>query len=59
MKSALDGIPGLGPKRREDLRKHFGTIRAIKEADVDTLATVVPRNAAEAVWKQFHEQEKQ
>ena len=59
MKSALDGIPGLGPKRREDLCKHFGTIRAIKEADVDTLATVVPRNAAEAVWKQFHEQEKQ
>ena len=59
MKSALDGIPGLGPKRREDLRKHFGTIRAIKEADVDTLATVVPQNAAEAVWKQFHEQEKQ
>ena len=59
MKSALDGSPGLGPKRREDLRKHFGTIRAIKEADVDTLATVVPRNAAEAVWKQFHEQEKQ
>ena len=59
MKSALDGIPGLGPKRREDLRKHFGTIKAIKEADVETLAAVVPRNTAEAVWKQFHEHEKQ
>ena len=55
MKSALDGIPGLGPKRREDLRKHFGTIKAIKEADVETLAAVVPRSAAEAVWKHFHE----
>ena len=56
-KSALDGIPGLGPKRREELRKHFGTIKAIKEADVDTLAAVVPRNTAEAVWKHFHENE--
>ena len=55
MKSALDGIPSLGPKRREELRKHFGTIKAIKEADVETLAAVVPRSAAEAVWKHFHE----
>ena len=53
-RSALDGIPGLGPKRREALRKHFGTIRAIREADVDTLAAVVPRPAAEAVWNHFH-----
>jgi len=55
MKSALDDIPGLGPKRKEALRKHFGTIRAIREADVETLAAVVPRNTAEAVWHHFHE----
>ncbi|WP_363316676.1 excinuclease ABC subunit UvrC [uncultured Dysosmobacter sp.] len=54
MKSALDDIPGVGPKRRADLRKHFGTIRAIKEADVEALSAVVPRPAAEAVWKHFH-----
>ena len=53
-RSALDGIPGLGPKRREALRKRFGTIKAIREADVDTLAAVVPRPAAEAVWNHFH-----
>ena len=53
-RSALDGIPGVGEKRREDLRKHFGTIRAIREADVDTLAAVVPRPAAQAVWDHFH-----
>ena len=52
-RSALDGIPGVGPKRREDLRKHFGTIKAIREADVETLAAVVPRSAAEAVWAHF------
>lgn len=54
MRSALDDIPGVGPKRREALRKHFGTVRAIKEADVDALSAVVPRSTAEAVWNHFH-----
>ena len=53
-RSALDDIPGVGPKRREALRKHFGTVKAIREADVETLAAVVPRNTAEAVWRHFH-----
>jgi excinuclease ABC subunit C len=54
MRSALDDIPGVGPKRREDLRKAFGTIKAIREADVETLAAVVPYNTAQAVWSHFH-----
>ena len=53
-RSALDGIPGVGEKRRAELRKHFGTIKAIREADVETLAAVVPRAAAQAVWEHFH-----
>lgn len=53
-RSALDGIPGVGPKRREALRKRFGTVKAIREADVQALAEVLPRAAAEAVWRQFH-----
>ena len=57
MKSALDDIPGVGPKRKEALRKHFGTIKAIREADAEALAAVVPRNTAEAVWRHFHEKE--
>ena len=56
LKSALDGIPGVGEKRKADLRKHFGTIKAIREADVETLSAVVPRNAAEAIYKHFHEE---
>ena len=56
MKSALDDIPGVGPKRKEALRKHFGTIKAIKEADVEMLCAVVPRSAAEAVWNHFHKE---
>ena len=58
MRSALDDIPGVGPKRRDALKKAFGTIRAIREADVDTLAAVVPRNTAEAVYRHFHEKER-
>nr|WP_325298037.1 excinuclease ABC subunit UvrC [uncultured Dysosmobacter sp.] len=54
MKSALDDIPGVGPKRREALRRHFGTIRAIREADIDALAAVLPRPTAETVWRHFH-----
>jgi len=54
MKSSLDDIPGIGPKRREVLRKHFGTIKAIKEADVEALSAVLPQPAAEAVWDHFH-----
>ena len=54
MRSALDGIPGLGPKRLEALKKAFGTIRAIKDADVELLKTVLPQAVAEAVWTHFH-----
>ncbi len=53
-RSALDNIPGVGPKRREALRRRFGTVKAIREADVETLAEAVPRDAAEAVWNHFH-----
>ncbi|MBP3485965.1 MAG: excinuclease ABC subunit UvrC, partial [Oscillospiraceae bacterium] len=53
-RSALDGIPGVGEKRKAELRRHFGTVKAIREADVEALAAVVPRSAAEAVWKHFH-----
>ncbi len=54
MRSALDGIPGLGPKRKEELRKRFGTVKAIREADAETLAAALPRKTAEAVWRHFH-----
>ena len=53
-RSQLDAIPGIGPKRREALRKRFGTIKAIREADIETLSAVLPKDAAESVWKYFH-----
>ncbi len=35
--SALDGIPGVGPKRKRALLRHFGSIQAIKDASVEEL----------------------
>jgi len=52
--SELEDIPGIGEKRRNELLKQFKTIKAIREASVDELAAVVPKSAAEAVWKHFH-----
>ena len=36
--SALDGVPGVGPKRRRALLKYFGSVKAIREATVEELA---------------------
>jgi excinuclease ABC subunit C len=50
-KSVLDEIPGIGPKRKQALMKHFGSIRAISAASIDELATLdgMTRDAAEKV----------
>jgi len=47
--SQLDGVPGIGPKRRSALLKHFGSIDAIRAASVEELAAVpgMTRKAAE------------
>ena len=38
--SALDSIPGIGPKRKKALLKKFGSVRGIKEASTDELSGV-------------------
>ncbi|CUT17607.1 MULTISPECIES: excinuclease ABC subunit UvrC [Candidatus Ichthyocystis] len=38
--SVLDGIDGIGPKRRQMLLNRFGSIRAIADVNPETLATV-------------------
>ena len=57
MRSALDGVPGRGPKRQAELRKHFGTVKAIREADETALAAVLPQNVAHTLWIRLHEKE--
>lgn len=53
-KSLLDDIPGIGPKRRELLRKHFGSIQTIQNTEISALESVLPKQAAQAVWDYFH-----
>nr|WP_286980410.1 excinuclease ABC subunit UvrC [Corynebacterium sp. UBA5992] len=38
--SVLDSIPGLGPQRRTDLVKHFGSVKQLKQATVEEIAQV-------------------
>ena len=56
--SQLDGIEGLGPKRKQNLMKHFKSLTKIKEASVDEIVEVgVPRAVAEAVQRKLNTQE--
>ena len=55
--SELDGIPGIGPKRKQELLKKFKSLTAIGQASVDELERLLPRDAAAAVYQHFHPQE--
>jgi excinuclease ABC subunit C len=53
--SVLDGIAGLGPKRKERLIKELGGIRAVKTAKLEefTALSWLPHDVAEAVYKKL------
>ena len=56
--SQLDGIEGLGPKRKQNLMKYFKSLTKIKEASVDEIVGVgIPRAVAEAVHQHLNPQE--
>ena len=57
-RSALDDIPGVGPKRKQELLKHFKTISAIKNASLDELRRHLPKDVAVAVHNTFHKKER-
>lgn len=38
--SALDAVPGLGPARRADLVKHFGSVKKLKQASIEEITEV-------------------
>ena len=54
--SILDEIPGVGPKRRKDLMKHFQSLDAIRQADVEELKKLPTMNekSAQDVYNFFH-----
>ena len=59
VRSVLDDIRGIGPARRKALMRHFKTIEAVRDAQVEELSAVPQMNqaAAEAVYHFFHAKE--
>jgi excinuclease ABC subunit C len=39
MESLIDLIPGIGPKRKKSLLRHFGSVKQIKEASIEDLVS--------------------
>ena len=45
--SVLDSVPGIGPRRKKDLLRHFGSLKRMRGASVEEIAQVVPNPVAE------------
>lgn len=50
--SILDDVPGLGPKRRKQLLKHFGSVKRMREASLEEIEAVpgIPKQVAEDLY---------
>jgi excinuclease ABC subunit C len=53
LRSSLEDVPGIGERRRNELIKHFGSVKQIRTASVEAIARApgMTQAAAEAVWK--------
>ena len=54
--STLEDVPGLGPKRRQSLLKHFGGLRAVATASVEELGKIpgISKRLAEQIYTLYH-----
>ncbi len=55
--SSLEKIPGIGETRRKLLLKKFQSVKGIREASLEELTAVLPKNAAQGVYDYFRSQE--
>ena len=55
--SELDEIPGIGPKRKQELLRQFKSLTAIGNATLPELERMLPKDAAAAVYHHFREKE--
>ena len=54
--SELDDIPGIGPKTRDLLLKHFKSVKKIKVADIQSLTPIIGSKKSEIVYHHFHQE---
>ena len=55
LSSVLDLVPGIGEGRRKKLLKEFASLKKIKEASIDELANILPRDVAENLYNYLRE----
>jgi excinuclease ABC subunit C len=53
LRSELDGVPGIGPRRRRQLLQRFGSLAGVRRATREELEPVVGARAAEAILRYF------
>jgi excinuclease ABC subunit C len=52
--SELDTIEGIGPKTKEQLLKHFGSVKKIKEASKESLQNILGQKKGEKIYQALH-----
>lgn len=55
--SELDQIPGIGPKRKQELLRQFKSLNAIGQATLPELERILPKDAAASVYHHFREKQ--
>jgi excinuclease ABC subunit C len=53
--SVLDDVEGIGPKRKKDLVRRFGSVKQIRAATKEELGEVLPDSVAVTLWENLHE----
>ena len=54
LQSELDNIKGIGPKTRDELLKGLKSVRRIREAEPETLSSLIGPAKAQIVFRHFH-----
>ena len=57
--SELDGIPGIGTKRKQELLRQFKSLAAIGQATLPELERILPKDAAASVYHHFRRKEEE
>ena len=56
LRSSLEELPGVGARRTKDLLRHFGSLKGVREAELDALKDVpgLPVGVAESIYRAYH-----